>query len=507
MARARFPAHRFFPSANAGKRGFSLLPFRFDRLPDGRERLVNEVGESAVLPPGTVRALLEGGIAPGSDIYRALRARQFLLESLESPQLDILATKYRTKNSHMDEFTQLHMFVITLRCDQACQYCQVSRVGAESDKSRFDMSLDTADRSIDLMFESPARHIVIEFQGGEPTLNFATIQYLVERGRSLEASKGKDLRIVLTSNAASLSDDQLAFMNNHRVCLSTSLDGPVHVHNQNRPRIHENSYDLAVRGIDRARAALGFENVHALMTTSKYSLGYPNEIVDEYVARGFRSIFLRRLNPYGFAAKPQPLGGYTPEEFLDFYRAALDHILALNLQGVYFEEVFAKILLTKILTPFPSSFVDVQSPSGAGIKCVVYNYDGRVYASDEARMLAEMGDDSFLLGDVHTDSYEAIFSGPAIRALTSISVNQSLPGCSDCAYQVFCGADPIRSYTTQRDVYGHRPTSEFCRVNLAVIRHLFDLLENRKELKPIFMAWIRQHPVDECLMASGVRLQ
>ena len=56
-------------------------------------------------------------------------------------------------------------------------------------------------------------------------------------------------------------------------------------------------------------------------------------------------------------------------------------------------EVYAQLLLQKMLTPFPTGYVDLQSPAGLGIGCVVYNYDGDVYASDEGRMLAEMKDD------------------------------------------------------------------------------------------------------------------
>ena len=33
---------------------------------------------------------------------------------------------------------------------------------------------------------------------------------------------------------------------------------------------------------------------------------------------------------------------------------------------------------------------------------LVYNYDGDVYASDEGRMLAEMNDDTFKIGNVHS---------------------------------------------------------------------------------------------------------
>ena len=74
---------------------------------------------------------------------------------------------------------------------------------------------------------------------------------------------------------------------------------------------------------------------------------------------------------------------YAPE-FLEFYKKGLDHIIALNRKGTDIAEIFAKLLLTKILTPLSTSFVDLQSPAGAGISVAVYNYDGDVYASSAA---------------------------------------------------------------------------------------------------------------------------
>src|SRR5258708_39938408 len=99
---------------------------------------------------------------------------------------------------------------------------------------------------------------------------------------------------------------------------------------------------------------------------------------------------------------------YSMDEWLVFYRQAFDYILELNFKGIDLVEGFARLLLTKILTPFATRFVDLQSPSGAGIAAALYNYDGNVYPMDEARMLAEMGDPTFRIGNVHQDYYQQI---------------------------------------------------------------------------------------------------
>lgn len=144
------------------------------------------------------------------------------------------------------------------------------------------------------------------------------------------------------------------------------------------------------------------------MTTSAKNLDNMKDVIDEYVRLGFKGIFLRSLNPYGFAAEKKNELGYDIEKFVDKYFEALSYLIEIN-KKVYFQEYFTSLLLARILTPFSTGFVDLQSPAGVGISGVIYDYDGSVFPADEARMLARMGDRHFCLGNVYTDSYDSIF--------------------------------------------------------------------------------------------------
>ena len=415
---------------------------------------------------------------------------QLLYDTDSAPLLDVLATKYRTKKSFLNGFAKLHIFVVTLRCDHSCHYCQVSR--QTTDKTRYDMSFETAEKALKLMMRVPAKDLTLEFQGGEPLLAFETIKYTVGRARELAAQHDKNLEIVICTNLAFADREVLSYCRDECIKLSTSLDGPAFLHNANRPRPGNNSYEVTIEGIQRAREIVGTQNVAAVMTTTRKSLDYPIEIVDEYLKQDFRSIFLRPISPYGFAVKSRHRTGYEMARFLEFYKKALAYILDLNRRGVNIQEVYAKIILSKILTPYPTGYVDLQSPSGSGTGVLVYNYNGAVYASDESRMLAEMDDETFQLGNVLTDDYRAILNGPPMQRLLSASCNESLPGCADCALQPYCGADPVFHHATQGDLFGHRPTSGFCFKNMEIITHLFRLIaEQDRDLLRIFFSWIR----------------
>ena len=177
------------------------------------------------------------------------------------------------------------------------------------------MSIETADRSLEMVFRSPSPAIKIEFQGGESMLNFELIKYVVERAELINATQRRQLAFVIATNLAVVTDEILEFCAQHEVYISTSLDGPADLHNINRPRPGGDSHERAVDGIERCRAALGVDRVSALMTTTKASLGRVRDIIDEYVRLGFSTIFLRALSPYGFAIKTRSYDSYNVDEW------------------------------------------------------------------------------------------------------------------------------------------------------------------------------------------------
>jgi His-Xaa-Ser system radical SAM maturase HxsB len=492
VARSFSPITDFASSTDS----YRLLPFRFHRLNKQTEILVNECGEFLLAPRGTTEKIVRRTLRRADDIYPTLKAKHFLYDDYSSPLLDLLASKYRTKFEFIHGSTKLHIFVVTLRCDHSCHYCQVSRQTVNNDE--FDMPQDVAAAAVDMMLRSPSPHLTLELQGGEPLLAFDTIKYIVSIAKPGAARLDKELDIVITSNLAFLTDDILDYCKSERIKLSTSLDGPEFIHNANRPRPEGNSYRVAIDGIKRARRALGADQVAALMTTTQLSLQHPDEIIDEYVRQSFHTIFLRPISPYGFAIKSSHRTGYQMDAFLEFYRTGLRHILDLNKKGYNLVEIYTKILLQKILTPEGTGYVDLQSPSGAGLNVLVYNYDGDVYATDESRMLAEMGDYTFRLGNVLKHSRDQILTGPAFVSLLQAACNQSLPGCSDCAFQPFCGADPVYHHATERDMFGHRATSGFCKRNMRVIEHLMSLLhDGGRDVQDILWAWVTDRNLAE----------
>src|SRR5947207_828156 len=251
MGQTKFQTREFYQS----NLPYRLLPFQFLQFDSDRKILVNEAGEHLFLRNNEFDSFVTNQLDQSSEPYLDLKGKHFLFDSDSRVPFELLVTKYRTKMAHLAGFTKLHIFVVSLRCEHSCHYCQVSRVSA--DRERYDMSEETARRALDLAFRSPARGLKIEIQGGEPLLHFERVRHIIAEARQRAEEQQRDVEIVVTSNLAMLDDDMLQFFRDHEVFLSTSLDGPEELHNANRPRPGNDSHAKTIDGILRARAILG----------------------------------------------------------------------------------------------------------------------------------------------------------------------------------------------------------------------------------------------------------
>ncbi len=483
-----FQPIEFFNKTVQAKPDYSLLPIRFTEFDEQSYVVTNMAGEYKLLEKGLLHRFVSGELDPSEPDYESLRSRHFLMDTHSTMGPDLLAIKVRTRNEQLALWTGLHIFVLTLRCEHACPYCQVSR--QSEDKASFDMTEDQADKAIALALRSPNPAIKIEFQGGESFLNFEMMKYVVLAAKvaNTQLPQPKNISFIAATNLAVINEEMLDFCAEHDIGISSSLDGPKALHNKNRPRPGNDSYERTIAGIELVRHRLGRDKVSALMTTTHASLGQVREIIDEYLAQSLPGIFLRPLSPYGFALKTKSYRAYDATRWLEFFDEGLDYIIELNRKGIDFREYYACTILTKMLTCKDAGYVDLMSPAGIGLGAVVYNYDGAVYASDEARMLAEMDDDKFKLGTVN-DSFEDLFLNDVLLEALDESFAYSVPMCNDCAFEPWCGSDPVFHWGQQKDIVGRKPDSEFCMRNMHIFRGLVRRMEEDPFVRRLFTRW------------------
>jgi His-Xaa-Ser system radical SAM maturase HxsB len=473
-------------------RGLSLAnPFRFGRV-GGKVLLTNDAGEFVFLGEEDFTRFVAGKLARDSAAWADLEAKHFI----RSPESEAaLAELFAKKNAFLFNGPYLHIVIVTLRCNEVCIYCHASR--KDMAQTSYDMTPELAGKVVDTIFQSPSETITIEFQGGEPLVAWDTVKTIIDLAVAKNRTAGKRLEFSLVTNMALMTDDKLELLMKNNVQICTSIDGPRHVHDANRKLLGGSAYEQAVYWMaraDQAYRAKGLDpdlyHVEALLTVTRETLRYPKEVVDEYVRLGRKAIFLRPLNPFGFAKQTFERIGYTSEEFMDFYFKAVNYMLELNRKGVEILERTAAILLTKMLTPYDPNYLDLRSPCGAGIGQIAYNHDGTVFTCDEGRMLYQMGDDMFQIGKLPGSSYRDLVESAPVKALAVASCTDLVPGCSDSVFKPYLGVCPVYNYSEQGGIFGNMNSSQRHKWYVAMLEYLFGLLvTGEQETLDILKKW------------------
>lgn len=446
--------------------------------------LTNDLGRYVFLSKEEFYRFLRDQLDPQEEITQRLMDEFFLYDGSEYEFVERAGEAFRMYRRNLFQGAALHIFVLTKQCNQQCVYCQAS---TELERHT-QMSEETAAKAVDIALQTTAQYVTFEFQGGEPLMNFDTLKFIVEYAEEQNQSCGKNLEFSVVTNLMLLDEEKLEFLTKHGVSICTSLDGDEILHNKNRPYFQQNTFEILKKKIQMIQDKGA--SVSAIQTTTRDSLPRYREMVDQYLAFGLNQITIRPLTQLGYAAKNWAKIGYTVDEFLNFYRKSLDYIIERNQQGIFILEGHARMFLSKIFCRDAGNYMELRSPCGGAIGQLAYYYNGKVYSCDEARMLAEMGDDSFCLGNVEQDTYESIVSNPVCKTIAKSSCLEGLADCDGCVYQPYCGTCPVISYARYQTVYPSMFQEYRCRIYKGIQDILFEKLEQQdEEVVEIFRRW------------------
>lgn len=482
-----------------------FAPFRYREV-GGDVLLTNIFGDWLFVTQGEFLAMAKGEVTKDSSLYNKLAERNFIREKIDVAKE---AERFAYKKRFLNYGPNLHAMVVTLRCNETCVYCHAAR--ADMSETQTDMTPEIAEKSVDLALQTTSPSVTIEFQGGEPLVNFDVVKHIIQYAQQKNRAYGKQLEFTMVSNLALMDEAKLKYLVENKVQICTSIDGPEALHNKQRILAGGNAFQEAVkwiRRINKEYEQIGLDpvlyHVEALLTTTRNMLAYPKEIVDTYVELGCRAIFIRPVDPFGWAERAEKIVEYPRSDYMEFYRTATNYILELNRQGVQVLERYAAIFLTKILADEEPNFLDIRSPGGAGIGQVAYSYNGKIFTSDEGRMLYATGDDTFQIGDVRTSTYRDLMMHPTVRSLTLASNLHVQPDCVNCTYNAYCGIVPEQAYRTQGSIFGRMRENQICMVHKGIQDYLFNLLrENDPTTIEILKRWTTIRPRTHFVQASA----
>ena len=460
---------------------YKLNYFNFKER-DNNYLITNDLGEYEFLSKENFNKIIKKEKIE-EELKQNLIKKCFIYEENEELFANKASMKLRRQKEYLLVPTTLHIFVVSKNCNFNCIYCQAGNL---DQKEEYFMTKETAKKSVDIALQSPSNYLTFEFQGGEPLTNFETIKYIVEYTEKVRGNKIIEYNLV--SNLTLLTDEMIEFFKENNISICTSIDGDEILQNINRPYKNKNSYKEIVDKIKK----LNERNikVNAIETTTKFSFERYKEMVDEYINLGLDSIFIRPLTRLGKANGNWKRIGYEAEEFLEFYKKSLEYIIQKNKEGIFLSEGHSSIFLKKILLHDPVNYMELRSPCGGAIGQLAYYYDGNVFTCDEGRMLYEMGNDSFKLGSVNTNTYKDLMESDTTKAMCISSCIECIPYCKDCVYMPYCGTCPVINLAQDNNIFAKNPREFRCKVYSGILDILFNYIEKDEEAKKIFYRWI-----------------
>jgi len=184
-----------------------------------------------------VRALVAGGVSAtdAEELVRELRLARAIQPAHMVHALMPAAPP-------ADYPLQALVLNVTNQCNLACTYCYefgADKIATPAGKPKY-MSLETAKSSVDFLLKSAAvrEAVHITFFGGETLMNFRLLRDVVLYADEAAAAAGKRITYSLTTNATLLTDEIIAFLSDHAIGVTVSMDGPPEL--QDARRVYKN---------------------------------------------------------------------------------------------------------------------------------------------------------------------------------------------------------------------------------------------------------------------------
>ena len=187
-----------------------------------------------------------------------------------------------------------------------------------------------------------------------------------------------------------------------------------------------------------------------------------------YPRVGFESIYLRPINSQGFARKRHPSSRDEHTLWWAWYDSFIEELIVRNFadRSRVLEESYLSLCLRRIFRPGLDRHVDLRNPNPMGVDYLVVDHDGRIFPTDEARMLTRSGVVDLAIGDL-----EHGYDSEKRRMLDGHSTSHGDPVCDVCPYQPWCGRDIVDDLARYGRIDVPRNETFFCERHT----HMFDL--------------------------------
>ena len=319
-------------------------------------------------------------------------------------------------------------------CNLRCKYCFANT--GDYHKDRGLMSKEVAEKALDLLVKNSKgrKNLEVDFFGGEPLLNFDTVEYSVDYGNRLASEYGKNIRFTITTNGYYVTDKIASFINNHMKNLVISIDGRENVHNAMRPSSSgKSTYNTVVKNAKALLKGRGTKEYYIRGTYTRENLDFAEDVV-ELVNKGFKSVSIEPVISDG------PLG--IREEDLDLIYKQYEKLANIYELSESNGNPFVFFHFMINLSSGPCLNKRLRG-CGAGLEYVAVTPSGDIYPCHQ---FAEQ--DGFVMGNV--------FEGITNREISKLFNNNNVyekESCKNCWAKYYCsGGCAADAYFTNGDI-------------------------------------------------------
>lgn len=226
--------------------------------------------------------------------YDFLKKNHILIESAKEDD-NCLKKLFEVHNVHKVNKVKYLSLIMSEECPFRCSYCIHFANSKHYYNKEKMMSFDTAKLSIDnyilLLINKGERDFYINFGGGEPLLNYATISKLLPYIKECEKRYGIHIKIGINTNLALLTEEIAKSLISYNVEIAASLDGARAGNDKVRlTKDLQGTYDLIIKGFTLL-SDLGHPLDGFAMTVTEENLSEVNtDIIDWAYSLGMTEI-------------------------------------------------------------------------------------------------------------------------------------------------------------------------------------------------------------------------
>ena len=324
---------------------------------------------------------------------------------------------------------------LTNNCNLKCSYC--FEKGKNSDSMSMSDGIEIFKRlyaNFSLFKSSPTEKLSINFFGGEPFLNYTTMEAIINYTYENFIS---DVDFGVTTNLTILDEEKLEFIKKHNLFLLVSFDGLPETHNLNR----DNSHDIVAENIKKV---IDYGLNHLLqvrMTVHPNSINLFMKNV-EYIVD-----ILKVDNLIPVIVSDAEWSEEAKKEMTKQYDELFHFFMIFTSNGDKYRNVFIKPVEEAIARCF-LYYDKFATPCGFGNNSwVSVGVEGDLYPCHQRHTMPEFRNE-LLLGNILTDK---VFNN---KLEGSMSDWISFDDCTTCsAYNICIGWCPSESISTYGNAF------------------------------------------------------